>query len=470
MNRTLTKPKRLKNKNTFLLPPPRMLRRAGLIFLFIFLSSAFSCKEDPPVIPPPPPPDLRKLTLTFEDASCTEVWIKIKADSITLPAEIKLMQEADEQSITLTTTDTVFYIDSLTPNQTYYYQAVLNTDTTIKSETVTAQTLDTTSHNFTWQTFEFGQHSSSVFYDVAIIDENNIWAVGEIYMNDSLGNPDPTFYNAIHWDGIQWNPIRILYNGGIWSIKAVLAFSSNDIWFSAFVRYLNGQFVELPIPAILIGWNKNRIWGNSSSDLYVVGNDGNIAHYNGSQWTKIESGTTLHLTDVYGDANGNVYAAGVNIAEVKGVVLEGNTNQFTIKIAGEIIDESELFISKLYGSFGAIWVDENGTIYTGGNLMYQFKNNRWDYVRSLPENFLGGNPGSYYRGYISAIRGNGSNDIVIAGGRNTLKHFNGISWQQLGMPYSPSSVIRWAGLSMKDNKLVAAGGNGNKAFVMLLNR
>ena len=45
---------------------------------------------------------------------------------------------------------------------------------------------DTTSHNFTWETWTFGEHSSSVLNDVAIIDENNIWAVGEIYMNDSL--------------------------------------------------------------------------------------------------------------------------------------------------------------------------------------------------------------------------------------------------------------------------------------------
>ncbi len=64
-------------------------------------------------------------------------------------------------------------------------------------------TMDTTSHNFTRQSFTFGQHSSSVLYDVAIIDENNIWAVGDIYMNDSLGNPDPNRYN-LH-DGMVIN-------------------------------------------------------------------------------------------------------------------------------------------------------------------------------------------------------------------------------------------------------------------------
>ena len=50
-----------------------------------------------------------------------------------------------------------------------------------------------------------------MLYDVAIIDENNIWAVGEIYLNDSLGQPDPTPYNAVHWDGISWNLKKIYF-------------------------------------------------------------------------------------------------------------------------------------------------------------------------------------------------------------------------------------------------------------------
>lgn len=44
----------------------------------------------------------------------------------------------------------------------------------------------------------------------------------------------------------------------------------------------------------------NKIWGSSSNDLYVVGNSGNIARYNGSSWTKIESGTTANINDIWG--------------------------------------------------------------------------------------------------------------------------------------------------------------------------
>jgi len=191
-------------------------------------------------------------------------------------------------------------------------------------------------------------------------------------------------------------------------------------------------------------------------------------YYNVTSWSSVTSGTTLPLTDIYGNTDNEVYAVGINVPEVKGVVLKGNSGGFSVMINSEIISENELF-NKLFGSLDAIWLDENNTIYTAGNLMFQYKNNKWDYVRSLPENFIGGNPGTYYRGFISSIRGNGSNDFVIAGDRNTLKHFNGISWQQIGLPYNPQSQISLIA-KQKGNTVVAVGSNGSKAFIILLNR
>ena len=201
-----------------------------------------------------------------------------------------------------------------------------------------------------------------------------------------------------------------------------------------------------------------------------MGNAGNIAHYENGVWTKVESGTDLDLTDIYGDSEGNLYAAGVDIAFGKGVVVKGDqSGNWTVMIEGDIIDESELF-DKLYGSFGALWIDENNTIYTGGNLLYQYKDSGWDYVRSLPENFLGGNPGTFYRGFINSIRGNASNDWIIAGDRNTLKHFNGVDWAQLGLPYDPGSGIKWSKIEIDGDVAVVVGDNGIKAKIMLLKR
>ena len=74
---------------------------------------------------------------------------------------------------------------------------------------------DTTSHSFTWQTFEFGDDgaSPSSLKDVAIINDSDIWAVGSVYLNDSTGQPDYNAYNAIHWDGNKWNIKRLKYYG-----------------------------------------------------------------------------------------------------------------------------------------------------------------------------------------------------------------------------------------------------------------
>lgn len=160
----------------------------------------------------------------------------------------------------------------------------------------------------------------------------------------------------------------------------------------------------------------------------------------------------------------------MDIPTVKGVVVKGNqTNTWDVMIEGEIIDESQLF-DKLFGSFGAIWIDEIGTVYTGGNLMYEYKNNKWNYVTSLPENFMGGNPGTYYRGFINSIRGNASNNMIIAGDRNTLKHFNGLTWEQIGLPYDPYSDIIWARVELKGNTAVAVGDEGIQAKIIMLNR
>ena len=57
--------------------------------------------------------------------------------------------------------------------------------------------MDTTSHNFTWVIDTLGDYGSYL-NDVAIIDENNIWVVGNI-------ETDSGEYNAAHWDGIDWD-------------------------------------------------------------------------------------------------------------------------------------------------------------------------------------------------------------------------------------------------------------------------
>ena len=89
--------------------------------------------------------------------------------------------------------------------------------------------------------------------------------------------------------------------------ESVFAFNENDIWFSGGVISLGWTIYSISNSnqCLRVHMQMNKIWGSSSNDLYIVGNDGNIAHYNGSSWTKIESGTIVDLFDVWGSPNGN---------------------------------------------------------------------------------------------------------------------------------------------------------------------
>lgn len=226
-------------KNLFCFFSSRFLKSILAKNLFAFLSLIFfilpqyACNTTEP-------PSNETLLLKLEDVSCTEAWLQLTTSNLQLPATINLYKNNVISHIfNLNTQDSLLYIDSLLPNQNYKFKVVLNTTNNPQPTTneVLAQTMDTTSHNFTWQTFTFGEAGAggSTLYDVAIINENDIWAVGEIYMNDSLGNPDPMPYNAVHWNGGEWEVKKITVNFRGYLItpplEGAFAFSDTDIWF-----------------------------------------------------------------------------------------------------------------------------------------------------------------------------------------------------------------------------------------------
>ncbi len=71
----------------------------------------------------PPPTGKGSAALTLEDVSCTEAWLSLTTTNIQLPTAIDLIQNENiRKTINLTTADTVLYIDSLLPNQTYKFK------------------------------------------------------------------------------------------------------------------------------------------------------------------------------------------------------------------------------------------------------------------------------------------------------------------------------------------------------------
>ncbi len=414
-----------------------------LLLLPLLISLLLSCNttEPPPFKEEPP----KAIKLKLLDVSCTEAFINVNADDSVLPVAITLKKDNTALfSFTLTKTDTVVIDTTLQPNINYTYQ----TTAQIKgkeenSDTLQVKTLNTTSHNFTWQIFTFGQHSSSILYDVAIIDENNIWAVGEIYA-DTTGQA----YNAVHWNGTSWELKRIRYYGACSAVeypplKAIYAFSANNIVITngGSIGWFDGNTVRLDcgVNPLLTG-AINKMWGSSSNDLYVVGNSGSIAHYQNGVWSKVESGTATNLNDIWGyydriDNEESVLSVASNImhlGEYRLLAISNNTAHDTLNWT--------------YNDYWlkTVWFkNKYSPVYIGGGGIKVYKRNYWE-EQHISNNF------------IQCIRGTDVNDIFASGDNGFLGHFNGIQWHIYNELYSETVFLRTV---IRGNTVIIVGYN-----------
>ena len=130
-----------------------------MFFTVLLTFGLFSCTKDNPV----PPDQQPQINLTLEDVSCTEAWLKLTTANITLPADVVLLRDNFLiETISLSSADTILYVDSLLPNKTYILSSIIQSvNRSITSNVLSITTLDTTSHNFTWQTWTFGGDAGS---------------------------------------------------------------------------------------------------------------------------------------------------------------------------------------------------------------------------------------------------------------------------------------------------------------------
>ena len=325
-------------------------------------------------------------------------------------------------------------------------------------------TMDTTSHNFTWQTFTFGGEAGScTLYDVAIIDENNIWAVGAIYLKDSAGNYDPNAYNAVHWNGVNWELKRIEYHGSCSGVKypplkAIWAFSENNIVITngGSFGWFDGNKVKLDcIVNPLLTGAINKIWASSNNNLYAVGNKGNIIHYQNGRWQKIESGTDLNINDIWGDFNEKT-------GEWEVLAVASNILQSYEKEVIEIKNNNSELLNKegINWTLSSVWFKPNRKYYVVGSGIYEKSNLR-------KEEWKGDSPfiTTYH---VNKIKGKNSNNIFIAGAFGELLHFNGVSWKS----YINETGFNGTLLSLDVNKdlICAVGYEGAQAKIIISNK
>jgi len=419
--------------------------------LLTILLLAISCKECPTE------PDY-DIYLAVEDVAC--VWVTLK---ITLPDSGKINRfELDRNDSTVAAytcydDDTLITDEGLIPDKDYSYTVRFLKDgkTKAESEPVTVHTMPTTSHDFVWEIDTLGNYGSYL-NDVWIIDENDIWVVGYLRVDD----PDSSFdgtgqetFNAARWDGEKWNLMRMERGA---PMESIWYFNENDIWATGGVPiHWDGEewtfyhFWDMGILDEDDG-GVNQIWASSPINIYFVGRFGSIVHYNGSTFRKIESGTDIGLTDVQGYSDNKILVCGYNRTDGRCILLSGNN--LRLKKIYESNDYDYHSRVELSSVFQSIWICENQLyIATSAGFWHQSISSKKGLLCLWTEVIE-------HRIWPNCIRGTAHNNIFIVSDMGDIIHYNGVTFENYigtqGIEYGPPQLYS---VDCKDNLVVACG-------------
>jgi len=202
----------------------------------------------------------------------------------------------------------------------------------------------------------------------------------------------------------------------------------------------------------------NKLWGTSSSDLYAVGNNGLIAHYDGSSWRRIESpafggtgGTELDVRDIWGAIDNRT-----GEKQILAIACNDGVDRKLIEIKDKranLLPDSGL--SKFVYS---IWFVPNRQYYIIGAGIH--------YKHSLAESIWKRYEAGVITRYESCeVFGNDINDVFVSGSFLEIVHFNGSTWYnyQNEIPHRYAAV----GVKMRNNVVIMVGLEGSRAIAIV---
>lgn len=230
------------------------------------------------------------------------------------------------------------------------------------------------------------------------------------------------------------------------------------------------------------GNDLNAAWGTSARDVWAVGAAGTTLHFDGTSWSRIESGTTRGLNDIWGASASSIYAVG-DAAEV--ITWDGRawsalevptatttwffgvsgTSSDDVWIAGTRFTDYEDVVLHFDGSswtdrspgthFGlhAVWTDGPSAVWAAGGQqvaggLIHWNGERWDAV-PLESNVLSRWPGRFF--------GRASDDLWSYG-KGTALHFDGRTWTETATEEMKATSLTGMWSSASDDVLLLAYG------------
>ena len=224
----------------------------------------------------------------------------------------------------------------------------------------------------------------------------------------------------IAWDGNSWQPIMSL-DDSAFAVKAVWADGADEIWSvgdGASIKHWQDGVSSNVSPFSAVTWaNLNDVHG-AGKDVWIVGDDGLILHYDGQTWNEEPRPTTTNLTSVWAQWSDKAWAAKVWAVGENGTILVRDAGRWVLS-------------DQVDGKLTAVWASNPADAWAVGmsGAVYHFDGTGWQAVAKPTEQNL------------LDVWGTEKNDVWVVGGgiqradgeareRVELFHWGGADWDQ----------------------------------------
>ena len=214
------------------------------------------------------------------------------------------------------------------------------------------------------------------------------------------------------YDGDSWSTLDSGSSGGL---LCIFALSPTEVWLCAGreVLFYDGTTftpMDVSTPTGLDGIT--AVWASSQTDVWAVGDDAIVAHYDGASWGRTIAGSPFK-SSIWGSGPSDIYAL---------------STFDLVHYDGSSWTEVELDAG---GGDGQVWGTGASDVWvmTDSSEISHFDGARWETLETFD-----------FVGDLAAVWGPAPDDLWAAGSAGAIAHYDGDSWtevahQQIGAPY-----------------------------------
>ncbi|MBU1059228.1 MAG: 6-bladed beta-propeller [Proteobacteria bacterium] len=221
---------------------------------------------------------------------------------------------------------------------------------------------------------------------------------------------------------------------------------------------------------VLTGTSLNGVWGSESRNVYVVGDNGSILHYDGKQWGAMDSSiSTGNLYSIWGSSDTDIYAVGDNglvlhfdgkrwssiaaavTADALQDVWGGGGEVAAVSTSGLVLENGLSTSSATGVALRSLWGSSETDVFAAGEsgAVFHFDGKDWSPMNSGTEELL------------NSVWGSSADNVIAVGGNGVIVHYDGNTWSTMESGTKETLTGVW-GMDM--NSVFAVGAKGTVLY------